>query len=46
MFKEGIGLLICWLMMKLAIGSNKELVYMLMRLIGAGVERLKLPRMA
>ena len=46
MFKEGIGLLICWLMMRMAIGSIKELVYMLMHIIGVGFERLKLPRLA
>ena len=46
MFKEGIGLLICWLMMRMAIGSKKELVYMLMQIRGVGFERLKLPRMA
>ena len=45
MFKEGIGLLICWLMMRLAIGSNKELVCMLMHIIEVGFEMLKLPRM-
>ena len=45
MFKEGIGLLICWLMMRMAIGLNKELVYMLMHIIGVGFERLKLSRM-
>ena len=42
MFKEGNWLLIFWLMMGLAIGSSKELVYMLMHIIGAGFERLKL----
>ena len=46
MFKEGIRLFICWLMMRLAIGSNKELVCMLMYIIGVGFERHKLPRMA
>ena len=46
MFKDGIGLLICWLMMRLAIGSNKELVCMVMHIIGVGFERLKLPRVA
>ena len=40
MFKEGNWLLICWLMMRLVIGSNKELVYMLMHIIGAGFESL------
>ena len=38
MFKEGIGLLICWLMMRLAICLNKELVYMLMHIIGVGLK--------
>ena len=33
MFKEGIGLLICWLVIRLAIGSNREVVYMLMHFI-------------
>ena len=46
MFKEGIELLICWLMMRLVIGSNKELVCMLMLTIRVGFERLTLPRMA
>ena len=46
MFKVGIGLLIFWLMMGLAIGSNKELVCMLMHIIRVGFERLKLLRMA
>ena len=46
MFKEGIGLLICLLMMRLAIGSNKELVFMLIHIIRVGFEILKLPRMA
>ena len=46
MFKEGIELLIYWLMMRLAIDLNKELVYMLMHIIRVGFERLKLPRMA
>ena len=32
--------------MKLAIGSNKELMYMFMHIIRVGFERLKLPRMA
>ena len=41
-----IGLLICWLMMRMIIGSNTELVYMLMHIIRVGFERLKLPRMA
>ena len=45
MSKEGNWLLICWLMMRLAIGSNKELVYMSMHIIRAGFEGLKLPRM-
>ena len=38
-------LFICWLMMKLAIGSNEELMCMLMHIIRVGFERLKLPRM-
>ena len=38
MCKEGIGLLICWLMMRLAIGSNKELVYMLMHIKGQALK--------
>ena len=46
MFKEGIGLLICWLMMRLAIGSNKGLVCMFMHIIRVGFERFKLPRIA
>ena len=46
MFKEGIGLLNCSLMMRLAIGSNKEVVCMLMHIIRVGFERLKLPRIA
>ena len=33
-------------MMKLAIGSNEELMCMLMHIIRVGFERLKLPRMA
>ena len=41
MFKEGIGLLICWSMMRLAIGSNKELVCMLMHIIGVGFEKVQ-----
>ena len=41
MFKEGIGLLICWLMMRLAIGSNKELVCMLMHIIEVGFEKVQ-----
>ena len=45
MFKEGIRLLICWLMMRLAIGSNKELLCMLMHIIRVGFERFKLPKM-
>ena len=40
MFEEGIGPLICWLMMKFSIGSNKELVCMLMHIIGVACERL------
>ena len=46
MCKEGIGFLIFCLVMRLVVGSNKELVYMLMHIIGVGLERLKLPRMA
>ena len=42
MFKGGSRLFICWLMMKLAIGSNKELMCMLMHIIRVGFERLKL----
>ena len=38
MFKEGIGLLICLLIMRLTIGSNRELVYMLMHIIGVGLK--------
>ena len=38
MFKEAIGLLNCWLMMRLAIGSNRKLVYMLMHIIGVGLK--------
>ena len=45
MFKDGIGLLIPWLMMRLAFSSNKELVCMLMHIINLGFEGLKLPRM-
>ena len=32
MFREENWLLICWLMMRLVVGSNKELVYMLMHI--------------
>ena len=39
-------LFICWLMMKLAIGSNKELMCMHMHIRRVGFERLNLPRMA
>ena len=39
MFKEGIGLLICWLMMRMATGTNKELVCMFMHVIGVGFGR-------
>ena len=46
MFKEGFGLSICWLMIRLAIGSNKELMCMLMHIIRVGFKRLKLLRMA
>ena len=45
MFKDGIGLLISWLMMRLAFSSNKELVCMLMHIINVGFEGLKLLRM-
>ena len=41
MFKEEIRLLIYWLMMGLAIGSNKELVYMLMHIIRVGFENFQ-----
>ena len=41
MFKEGIGLLICWLMMRLAIGLNKKLVCMLIHIIGVGLEKVQ-----
>ena len=42
----GTRLFICWLMMKLAIGSNKELMCMLRHIIRVDFKRLKLPRMA
>ena len=45
MFKEGFGLSICWLMIRLTIGSNKELMCMLMHIIRVGFKRFKLPRM-
>ena len=45
-FYEGFRLFICWLMMKLAIGSNKELRYMHMHITRVGFEKFKLPRMA
>ena len=38
MFKDGSGFLNCWLMMRLALGSNKKLVYMLMHIIGVGLK--------
>ena len=38
MFKEGIMLLIFLLMKRLAIGSNRELVYMFMDIIGVGLK--------
>ena len=38
MCKEGIGLLIFWLMMRLALGSNKELVYMPMHIKGQALK--------
>ena len=44
-FKGGSRLFICWLMIKLVIGLNKELMYMLMHIIRVGFERLKLSRM-
>ena len=44
-FKGGIRLFICWLMKKLAIDSNEELMCMLMHIIRVDFERLKLPRM-
>ena len=40
MFKEGFGLFISWLMIRLAIGSNKELMCMLMHIIRVGFKRL------
>ena len=46
MFKGGSRLFICLLMMKLAIGLNKELMYMLMHIIRVGFERINLLRMA
>ena len=46
MFKGGSRLFICWLMMELAIRSNKELRCMLMHIIRVGFEGLNLPRMA
>ena len=46
MFKGGSRLFICWLMMELAIGSNKELRCMLMYIIRVGFEGLNLARMA
>ena len=38
MFKEGIELPICKLMMRLAIGSNRKLVYIFMHIIGIGLK--------
>ena len=46
MFKGESRLFICWLMMKLAIVSNKELMCMLMHIIRVGFEKLNPPRMA
>ena len=43
--EEGCRLLFADLMMKLAFGSNKELVCMLMHIIRVGFKRLNLPRM-
>ena len=44
--EEGCRLLFAGLMMKLAFGSNKELVCMLMHIIRVDFEMLNLPRMA
>ena len=44
--EEGCRLLFFGLIMKLAFGSNKELVCMLMHVIRIGFERLNLSRMA
>ena len=41
MFQKGIGLLICWLMMGLTIGSNKKLGCILMDIIGVGFEKVQ-----
>ena len=38
MFREENWLLICWLMMILTVGSNKELVYMLMHIKGQALK--------
>ena len=46
MFKGGSRPFIYWLVMKLTIVSNKELMCMLMHIIRLGVEMLNLPRMA
>ena len=46
MYKEECRLSFVGLMMKLAFGSNKELVCMLMHIIRVGFEMLNLPRMA
>ena len=45
-FKGGFRLVICWLMMKLFVGLNKELMYLFMHVIRVGFKRLKFPRMA
>ena len=41
-FKGGFRLFIFWLMMKLVVGSNKELRYVHMHIIRVGFERFKL----
>ena len=38
MCKEGIGFLICCLMLRLVVGSNKELVYMHMHIKGKALK--------
>ena len=38
MFREENWLLISWLMMRLVVGSNKELVYMLMHIKGQALK--------
>ena len=43
--EEGCRLSFVGLMMKLAFGSNEELMCMLMHIIRVGFERLKLPKM-